>query len=147
MHRAVRPFLISLLLLGLTSLWVGGNSWHSLTCSHTECCHDHHHDQLLHLGDDVPEKDIPEKDIPEQHVADDESHPPLAPVAPGHDDENCPICQWHSLCLSTVSLPVALVSNECLTFALDCYSSVLLIDRLANALQPRAPPMITLLIT
>ncbi|HBN74366.1 MAG TPA: hypothetical protein DD473_00805 [Planctomycetaceae bacterium] len=144
MHRAIRPFLISLLLVGLSSLWVGGSAWHSLTCSHTECCHDHRHshDKPLHIGDDVPEKAISKRD-----VAEDESHPPLdSPLAPEHDEENCPICQWHSLCLSVVSLPVALVSNECLTFALDFYSSVLLINRLSNALQPRAPPMISSLI-
>ena len=133
MLQTIRPLLISCLLMGLSSLWVGGNAWHGLTCSHTDCCHGDQ-GEPLRLGEAVPKQDL----------SDYKSHAPQSsPPASDHDKESCPICQWYSLCHATVTLPVILESNERLRFVQDDYSSIMLIDCLDNAAQPRAPPVIS----
>jgi len=130
MRAARRPFLIMLLIAGISSLWTGGNAWHVVTCghhdhgrfeaaestcSHSSCCHHHAAAPVEPESGDTP-------------------------LSPDHDHDSCPVCQWYTLHHASVVALVELVSTELL-----CTQAVLpvlpqLPGELVRYCQPRAPP-------
>ncbi|MCG6158226.1 hypothetical protein [Rubinisphaera margarita] len=129
MRLAHRPFLIMLLTAGILSLWTGGNAWHAITCglhdhgrsdaadsacSHSTCCH-HSHGSPVQESSDTP-------------------------LAPDHDHDSCPVCQWYTLHHASVISTVELESTELLCTQAALPAVPLLSGELVRYCQPRAPP-------
>jgi len=140
----LRPFWTALLIFSVTGLWLGGNSWHAVTCSHGIFSHHHAHacsgshaniNALLPVTFCCSHE--PESASPEATEQESDSSIPLAPQ---HDEGNCPICQWYVHCLATAIAGVEFSFWNAFSLQVIPDSAAAPLLFVCRISQPRAPP-------
>lgn len=150
MRHALRPFWTALLLVGVTCLWLGGNSWHVVTCSHglfahhTHACPDRSGSPnattvpscSCHSAVGEPRRQA----CPSPDAANGDTSSPVAPLVPDHDGESCAICQWYVCCVAISLTGIDLTLWSALTFSGMPEDAIAPANYIVRIVQPRGPP-------